>query len=254
VTVFRAHSQARKIFELALEITEGDGLCDAKMLRCAGEMSGHDLWLAGRVKFCTCVERVIQRAQKPVEALIHSSYAFKAGNHFLSNVATFIKIHPRDLEAGFLRQCVFIEFMAPSGNSMVDAQKFDDFVWKFGEIIRFLWCVESWNSDAVNCDTALGGFPAENMIARRCILVKADCDIIRNDVALESHLDGLSQFGLGFYDKLLVVLPNKNAGAELSFSGEEAGGSGEEWLKAGYVNADLAIEVTLGVWSAENQC
>ena len=83
--------------------------------------------------------------------------------------------------------------------------------------------------------------------------MKADCDIIRNDVALESHLDGLSQLGLGFYDKVLIVLPNKNAGAELSFSGEEARGSGEELLQASYVNTDLAIEVTLGVWSAENQ-
>jgi hypothetical protein len=123
-TRFVGDLEAREIFELAFEITEGGSLRHVKMGSPTGEVTGKGVGLGGGMEE-EGTGGGFEAAEEAVEAFVDAADAFEAGDGFLADIAAFVKVDGVVFEAGFLGEGVFGEFAAPEGKAVEDAEEFD---------------------------------------------------------------------------------------------------------------------------------
>ena len=246
-----ADAEPLEIFELTVEITEGGGVCDGKMRRGAGEMSSRGIGLADGMKAGWQGEVCGEAAEEAVQALVNAAYAFESGNSFLADIAAFVKINGGVFEAGFLRQGVLVDFKAPCGLAVDDAEEGELLGSGSGEAGGFLGGVETGKARSIDAKGSGRGLDAEDVIEQRRHGHGLKAGIIRYEIALEASLNSLGEGFVALDDKIVAIAPDLHEGAEFSFGGQEAGGGRNERLEAGDVDAYLAVQVTRGVGAAE---
>jgi hypothetical protein len=209
----------------------------------------------------------INPAKKAVEALVHAADALEPGDGFLTDIAAFVEIDGVLFESGFLGECVFGKFGAPSRHAVDDAEEFDvgrpefgEVSGKFGGILAEE--VESRNNEGGGGERSVfetrsefryGGWQGgEEVVERVRDFDGEEFGVVGDEVALEAGLEGVGEDGGGFEEEGIGGLaPDEERGAEFSFCGEEAGGAGLGGLEAGDIDADLAVEIAEGVGATE---
>jgi hypothetical protein len=267
--------EAREIFELAVEITEGGGLCHVKIGSPTCELTGGGCWVAGRAEKNRRGGGGVESAKEAVKPLVDTANALESGDGFLADIATFVEIHAAVFESRFLRERIFGEFAAPERDAVQDAEEFDFGGGEFWEVRGFFGRVEAGEVESgdgkesaefrrrvregagvfpvLTSRPLLGGSQSrrEDVVERVGNFNGQEFDVVGDDVTLEPGSENFGEFGGGFDEEGIAGTPDEKRGAEFAFRREEAGGAGFGGLQARNVDADLAVEIAEGVRAAE---
>ena len=196
--------------------------------------------------------RRLEVSDESGQMAIDSSDAMDARDDLLADVATFVKINCDPIEANFLRQGILGKFAVPARETALDPQYFNLVAFRFWQIVRRRWHVDSLDTEATDSQSLpFCGDRAKQMAALRGRRQQLEGDVVRYGIALEPRGKSFFERGLGLDNERLSIDPNENVRTEFSFSGEEQGRHGFTRDEAAKIIAKLAVEITKPVGTSD---
>jgi hypothetical protein len=142
-----------------------------------------------------------------------------------------------------LGEGVLGDFKSPSREAMEDAEEGEVLRLNPAKIFRPLGGIKAECASAIDFKTACGRLHSNDVVEWAWHRHGFKASVVRDKVTLEAGMNRFGQRFVALDKEILLLSPNVNQSAELSFSREKARGTSGEWREACDVDAHLSVQI-----------